>query len=169
MVMIFSYSLALGLLIQAIIVKVLGRVRDGPDTLEDVPLKERADPYLPEAVQAVLLRLPVLLLPEESAVVDPVPSLNPYSRIRAGEGGGVGLGGGGVGDGGGGVGDGGGGVGLGGGVVGVPPNSKAPMSGAEPFQGKWMRALLAHEQDPPEKLILLAVIEVMVRVPHPSI
>ena len=39
------------------------------------PLNDRALPYLPLVVQVALASVPVLLLPEASATVEPVPSL----------------------------------------------------------------------------------------------
>ena len=39
-----------------------------------VPLNDSALPYLPEVVQVALESVPVLLLPEASLVVVPVPS-----------------------------------------------------------------------------------------------
>ena len=40
-----------------------------------VPLNDSAPPYLPEAVQVALARVPVLPLPEASPAVVPLPSL----------------------------------------------------------------------------------------------
>src|SRR2546430_3646684 len=48
----------------------------------EAPSKESALPYLPFAVHVVLLRVPVLPLPEESATVVPVPSLKEYTATR---------------------------------------------------------------------------------------
>ena len=47
-----------------------------------VPLKDRALPYLPEVLQVAPLIVPVLLLPDRSATVVPLPSLNPYAATR---------------------------------------------------------------------------------------
>ena len=44
-----------------------------------VPLKTRAFPNLPAVVHVVPVRLPVIALPDASAVVVPVPSLKPYA------------------------------------------------------------------------------------------
>src|SRR5262245_60167515 len=49
-----------------------------------VPLKERAFPYLPAVVHVAPERVPVLLVPEESAVVVPAPSSKPSARTGAG-------------------------------------------------------------------------------------
>src|SRR6266498_2253413 len=93
-----------------------------------VPLKLKAVPYLPDAVQVAPLIVPLLPLPDTSVTTVPLPSLNPYAATKPGLGVGVGVGvevgvdvGVGVtvgvavdvGVGGGGVGVGGGGVGVG--------------------------------------------------------
>src|SRR4029078_1011660 len=49
-----------------------------------VPLKERAFPNLPLADQAALERVPVLLLPDWSAVVVPLPSAKTEAAAIAG-------------------------------------------------------------------------------------
>src|SRR6516164_4813260 len=51
-------------------------------TVELVPLNLRASPYLPAVVQVALERVPVLPLPEPSAVVVPLPSLKAYDATR---------------------------------------------------------------------------------------
>src|SRR3954471_3893401 len=45
-----------------------------------VPLNDRALPNLPVVAQVALVRVPLLLLPDESAVVVPVPSSTPRAR-----------------------------------------------------------------------------------------
>ena len=44
----------------------------------ELPLNDRAPPYLPVVKEAPVM-LPVLLLPERSVATDPLPSLNPYA------------------------------------------------------------------------------------------
>src|SRR6185312_1762591 len=51
-------------------------------TKAPLPLKERALPEWPAAVQPVPLSLPLLPLPEASAVVAHDPSLKPYAATR---------------------------------------------------------------------------------------
>jgi hypothetical protein len=51
----------------------------GTFTRADVPLKNNALPNLPAVDQVAFDRVPVLLLPERSAVVVPVPSSKPYA------------------------------------------------------------------------------------------
>src|SRR5581483_6543886 len=54
----------------------------GTVTSEFEPLNTRALPYLPEAVHVVLVVLPLLPVPEESATVAPVPSLKEYAATN---------------------------------------------------------------------------------------
>src|SRR2546427_391193 len=51
-------------------------------TCAPVPLNTSARPYLPEAVHVAPLIVPVFPLPEASATVVPVPSLNEYAATR---------------------------------------------------------------------------------------
>src|ERR1051326_5705309 len=51
-------------------------------TKAPLPSKDRALPEWPAAVQPAPLSVPVLLLPEASAVVAPEPSLKPYAATR---------------------------------------------------------------------------------------
>src|SRR4051794_5354889 len=53
-------------------------------TKAPLPLKDRALPEWPAAVQPAPLSVPALLLPETSAVVAPDPSLKPYAATRPG-------------------------------------------------------------------------------------
>lgn len=48
------------------------------------PLKERALPNLPALVLVALSTVPVFPVPEESVVVAPEPSLNPYAATSPG-------------------------------------------------------------------------------------
>ena len=63
---------------QASIVSPLVRsseAESGISTRLVLPLKDRAEPYLPEALQVALLIVPLLLLPDTSLTTVPVPSL----------------------------------------------------------------------------------------------
>src|ERR1044071_2513629 len=51
-------------------------------TKAPLPSKDRALPEWPAAVQPAPLSVPVLLLPEASAVVAPEPSLKPYAATN---------------------------------------------------------------------------------------
>ena len=53
-----------------------------------MPLKDSALPYLPVVAQVAFTIVPVLLLPEASATVEPAPSLKPYAAARPVPGGG---------------------------------------------------------------------------------
>src|SRR5438094_2945257 len=57
-----------------------------------VPLKLKALPYLPDAVQVAPLIVPLLPLPDTSATTVPLPSLNPYAATKPGLGVGVAVG-----------------------------------------------------------------------------
>src|SRR6266508_4033226 len=57
-----------------------------------VPLKLKAVPYLPDAVQVAPLIVPLLPLPDTSVTTVPLPSLNPYAATKPGLGVGVGVG-----------------------------------------------------------------------------
>src|SRR6266542_3420106 len=57
-----------------------------------VPLKLKALPYLPDAVQVAPLIVPLLPLPDTSVTTVPLPSLNPYAATKPGLGVGVGVG-----------------------------------------------------------------------------
>src|SRR5262249_17783942 len=60
----------------------------GTETKEFVPLNDRALPNLPLADQVALLRVPLLWLPDWSAVVVPLPSSKPQAPPRPAPGGG---------------------------------------------------------------------------------
>src|SRR5256886_10926783 len=49
-----------------------------------VPLKLKALPYLPDAVQVAPLIVPLLPLPDTSVTIAPLPSLNPYAATKPG-------------------------------------------------------------------------------------
>src|SRR6266403_2269433 len=57
-----------------------------------VPLKLKALPYLPDAVQVAPLIVPLLALPDTSVTTVPLPSLNPYAATKPGLGVGVAVG-----------------------------------------------------------------------------
>src|SRR5688572_25295099 len=54
----------------------------GTLTHAELPLNERAPPYFPAVVQVASVRVPVFPVPEASAVVVPVPSLNEYAATK---------------------------------------------------------------------------------------
>src|SRR6266550_1273859 len=56
-----------------------------------VPLKLKALPYLPDAVQVAPLMVSLLPLPDTSVTIAPLPSLNPYAATKPGLGVGVGV------------------------------------------------------------------------------
>src|SRR5690348_11207213 len=56
----------------------------GMVTMEEVPLKDRASPYLPAVDQVALLIVPLLPLPDLSVTVVPVPSSKAYAATSPG-------------------------------------------------------------------------------------